>query len=54
MLHTTKFQSNWPSSSGEEDCFKVSTLYGNGGHLGYVTWTKCIPLFSPLPEMKNN
>ena len=23
MLHTTKFQDNWPSSSGEEDWFKL-------------------------------
>ena len=40
MLHTTKFQGNWPSSSGEEECVLASTLYGNGGHLSYVTWTK--------------
>ena len=57
MLQTTKFQDNWPSNSGEEDCFKASTLYGNGGHLGHVAWTKCIRLSFPLTRnlhMKNN
>ena len=34
MKHTcTKFRGNWPAGSGEED----STIYGHGGHLGYVT-----------------
>ena len=36
MLHT-KFHGNRPASSGEEDFFKVFTIYGNGGHLGHVT-----------------
>ena len=48
MLHTTKFQGSWPSSSGEEDCFCASTLYGSGGHLGHVTLTKCIRLSFPF------
>ena len=39
MLHT-KFQGNQPSGSGEEDFFKVFTIYGHGGHLGHVTWMK--------------
>ena len=36
MLHT-KFRENWPAYSGEEDFFKVFTIYGHGGHLGHVT-----------------
>ena len=36
MVHT-KFRENWPSYSGEEDFFKVFTIYGHGGHLGHVT-----------------
>ena len=35
MLHT-KFNGNRPAGSGEE-IFKVSTIYGHGGHLGHVT-----------------
>ena len=47
MLHI-KFQGHWPFGSGEEDLllflflsffFKVFTIYGHGGHLGYVTRT---------------
>ena len=34
-----KFQGNQPVSSREEDFFKVFTIYGHGGHLGYVTMT---------------
>ena len=48
ILQCTKFQGNWPSSYGEEDWFLASTLYGNGGHLGHVTWTKCIRLSFPF------
>ena len=36
MLHT-KFRGNRPAGSGEEDFFKVFTIYGHGGHLGHVT-----------------
>ena len=36
MLHT-KFRGNRPAGSGEEDFFKVFTIYGCGGHLGHVT-----------------
>ena len=36
MLHT-KFQGHRPFGSGEEDFFKVSIIYGDGGHLGHVT-----------------
>ena len=36
MLHI-KFLENWPAYSGEEDVFKVFTIYGHGGHLGHMT-----------------
>ena len=36
MLHTM-FRENWLAGSGEEDFFKVYTIYGHGGHLGHVT-----------------
>ena len=35
MLHT-KFHGNLPAGSGE-DFYRVSTIYGHGGHLGHVT-----------------
>ena len=36
MLHTT-FRGNPPAGSGEEDFWRVFTIYGHGGHLGHVT-----------------
>ena len=36
MLHN-KFQGDRPFGSGEEDFFKVFTIYGHGGHLDHVT-----------------
>ena len=36
MLHT-KFRGNRPAGSGEKDFWTVFTIYGHGGHLGYVT-----------------
>ena len=36
MLHT-KFRENQPAGFGEEDFLRVFTIYGCGGHLGYVT-----------------
>ena len=36
MLHA-KFQDHRTSGSGEEDLFKVFTIYGHVGHLGHVT-----------------
>ena len=36
MLHT-KFRRNRPVSSGEEEFYRVFTIYGLGGHLGHVT-----------------
>ena len=38
MLHI-KCRGNRPAGSGEEEFFKVFTIYGHGGHLGHVTWT---------------
>ena len=35
MLHT-KFRKNGPAGSGEEDFWRVFTIYGRGGHLGHV------------------
>ena len=45
MLHS-KFQGNRHSGSGEEDFFIVTTIYGHGGHLGYMPWTKYIKFLS--------
>ena len=39
MLHT-KLYDNRPTGSGEEDFWMFFTLYGHGGHLGHVTWTR--------------
>ena len=36
MLHT-KFRGNRPAGSGEEDFFRVFTIYGHGFRLGHVT-----------------
>ena len=36
MLHT-KFQGHRTIGSGEEDFFKVFTIYRHGGHVGHVT-----------------
>ena len=36
MLHA-KFLRNQYTGSGEEDFGRVFTIYGHGGHLGYVT-----------------
>ena len=49
MLHA-KFQDHRISGSGEEEFFKVFSIYGHGGHLGHVTWTIYINLLSPLPR----
>ena len=43
ILHTS-FQDNQRNGPGE-DCFKVFTIYGHGGHPGHVAWTK---YFVPL------
>ena len=48
MLHT-KFQGHQLIGSGEEDSFKVFTIYGHGGHVGYVTQLICINFHSHSP-----
>ena len=36
MLHT-KFQGHQSIGTGEENFFKVFTMYGHGGYVGHVT-----------------
>ena len=45
MLHT-KFQGHRSVGSGEEDFFKVFTIYGYGSHVGHVTQLICINFHS--------
>ena len=47
MLHA-KFQDPRHLGSGEEDFWRVFTIYGNGGHLGHVTWIIYIHISSPF------
>ena len=49
MLHT-KFQDHQYMGSGEEDFFKVFTIYGHGGHVGHVTQLICIYFHSHSPS----
>ena len=49
MLHT-KVRENRSTGSGEEDLFKVFTIYGRGGHPGHVTWTIYTNFGSPFPS----
>ena len=49
MIHT-KFQGHWSVGSGEEDFFKVFTIYGHGGHVGHVTQLICINYHSHSPS----
>ena len=49
MLHA-KFQDHRLSGSGEEDFFKIFTIYGHGVILGHVTWTIYIKFRSPFPR----
>ena len=48
MLHT-KFKGHRSIGSGEEVFFKVFTIYGHGGHPGYVTQLICINFHSHSP-----
>ena len=48
MLHT-EFQGHGSVGSGEEDFFKVFTIYGHGGHVGHVTQLICINFQSYSP-----
>ena len=45
MLHT-KIQGLRSIGSGEEDFFKVLTIYGHGSHVGHVTKLNCISFHS--------
>ena len=49
MQHT-KFRENRPAGSGEEDFYRVFTIYGRGGHLCHVTSTIYINFCSPFPR----
>ena len=49
MLHS-KFRRNRPVGSGEEDCRRVFTIYGRGGHLGHVTLMPRTNFRSPYPR----
>ena len=49
MFHN-KFQGHWSTGSGEEDFFKVFTIYGHGGHVGHVTQLICINFYSYSPS----
>ena len=49
MIHA-KFQDHMTSGSGEEDFFKVFTIYGYGGHLGHATWSIYMDFRSPFPR----
>ena len=49
MLHT-KFQGHGSIGSGEEDFFKVFTIYGHGSHVGHVTQLICINFHSYSPS----
>ena len=48
MLHT-KFQGHGSIGSGEEDFFKVFTIYEHGSHVGHVTQLICINFHSLFP-----
>ena len=48
MLHT-KFKGHQSIGSGEEDFFKVFTIYGHGGHVGHVTQIIYINFHSHSP-----
>ena len=41
MLHI-KFHGHRSIGFGDEDFFKVFTIYGHGGHVGHVTQLICI------------
>ena len=49
MLHA-KIRGNRPAGSGEEDCLRVFTIYGHGGHLGHVTQMPRTNFRSPYPR----
>ena len=50
MLHA-KFEDPRLSGPGEDNFFKVFTIYGHGGHLGHVTWIINIHIASNFLRM---
>ena len=48
MLYA-KFRWNQSSGFGEEEFWKVFTIYGHGGHLGHVTWIIYKHIDDPFP-----
>ena len=49
MLHC-KFHGNQPAGSGEEDFYRVFTIYGHGGHLCHVTSISSSDFHFLVPE----
>ena len=49
MLHT-KFHGNLPAGSGEENFYRVFTIYAHGGHLGHVTSIMSSEFYFLVPE----
>ena len=49
MLHT-KFHGSPPAGSGEEDLYRVFTIYGHGGHSGHVTSIMSSDFHFHVPE----
>ena len=47
---TYKVSRSWCIGSGEEDFFKVFTIYGHGSHVGHVTQLICIIFHSYSPS----
>ena len=47
MLHA-KFLWNRSTGSGEEDFWRVFTIYGHCGHIGHVTWIIYIHIDNPF------
>ena len=49
MLHI-EFKGHWSIGSGEEDFFKVFTIYGHDSHVGHVTQLIYINFHSHSPS----
>ena len=45
-----KFRGNRPTGGGEEDFYRVFTIYGHGGHLGNVTSIMSSDFYFLVPE----
>ena len=50
MMLQTQFQGHGSIGSGEEDFFKVFTIYGHGSHVDHVTQLSCINFHSYSPS----